>query len=385
MGEIVLFQLGSILDIEAADFSRLVDAGEPFQSRAFLGALETHDAVAARLGWTPRHIAARNRAGRIVGLMPLYLKTNSFGEFIYDWSWARAFEQNGQRYYPKLFCGIPYTPATGLRLWVENGEDGEHAAHIREALVTAAIAIAEKYQLSSLHVAFPSAPDQAVFEEAGFLVRRDVQYHWHNRNYRDFDDYLTSFSSDKRRKVRAERRKVAEAGVEIAQYAGDGITPALWQKVHALYAATFDKYGNHPALSADCLAEIGQALGRRMVVFVATLDGEAVATSICFRNARTLYGRYWGADRRIEGLHFELCYYQGIEYCLREGLQCFEPGAGGEHKIARGFEPTEVTTMHWIADPRMREVLREYLGRIAAQVGEYSDEVREHLPFRNVP
>ena len=382
MDELSYLQLGSIREIPEKDFARLVQAGDPFQSRAFLSALETHGAAAPNLGWTSRHLAVRNGEGRVVGLMPLYIKTNSFGEFIYDWSWARAFEQTGQRYYPKLFCGIPYTPATGSRLWVE---PGENALRVREALVIAAVSIAQQYKLSSLHVAFPSESEQPLFEQAGFLVRRDVQYHWHNRGYRDFQDYLASFSADKRRKVRAERRKVADAGIDIEVLSGDTISPDLWRQVHALYACTFDKFGNHPALSADCLAEIGRELGSLMVVFVARLNGEAVATSICFRNDRTLYGRYWGADRRIDGLHFELCYYQGIEYCLREGLQCFEPGAGGEHKIARGFEPAEVTTMHWIADPRMREVLREYLGRVAAGVEEHSNEVRDHLPFRNAP
>ena len=223
----------------------------------------------------------------------------------------------------------------------------------------------------------------ASLESADLLIRHDVQYHWQQRGHGDFNDFLASFSSDKRRKVRAERRKVSEAGIAIEVLAGNDIAPELWAAIHSLYSATFDKYGNYPALSEDCLAEMGQALGDRMVVFVARRDGQPVATSICFRNDDTLYGRYWGAAERIDGLHFELCYYQGIEYCLRHGLQRFEPGAGGEHKIARGFEPVQVTTMHWIADPRMREILRKHLQRNSDAVEQYAAEASEHLPFRN--
>jgi hypothetical protein len=367
----------SIVEIDASSFSRLTPPNDPFISHAFLAALERHGAAGPRLGWTPQHLVARDDGGGIVGLLPLYIKTNSFGEFIYDWSWARAFEQSGQPYYPKLFTGVPYTPATGPRLWVY----GDNADNVRKALIDAAIALAQKH-LSSWHVAFPDSKDKAALESAGLLVRHDVQYHWQQRGYRDFDDYLAGFSSTKRRKVRAERRKVVEADIGIEVLTGDSVEPALWASIHALYTATFDKFGNYPALSVDCLAEIGLALSGRMVVFVAWRGGQAVATSICFRNDNTLYGRYWGSSERIDGLHFELCYYQGIEYCLRHGLQRFEPGAGGEHKIARGFEPVQVTTMHWIADPQMRDILRQHLQRSAIAVEQYAAEAGMHLPFK---
>ena len=371
--------IDSILEIDAESFGRLVPASDPFLSRAFLAALERHGAAGPRLGWTPQHLAARNGNDEIVGLLPLYVKTNSFGEFIYDWSWARAFEQSGVPYYPKLFSGIPYTPATGARLCV-CGRDGDN---VRRALINAAISLAEQNQLSSWHVAFPSLPDQNALEAAGLLLRHDVQYHWQQRGWSDFGDYLSSFASDKRRKVKAERRKVADAGIEIEVLTGDAVAPDLWVLIHALYASTFDKFGNYPALSEQCLAEIGAALGDRMVVFVARRNGQPVATSLCFRNDDTLYGRYWGAAERIDGLHFELCYYQGIDYCLRHGLQKFEPGAGGEHKIARGFEPVQVTTLHWIADSRMREVLRKHLQRSSDAVEQYAADAGAHLPFKH--
>lgn len=369
----------SILDIEAVDFHRLAPAGDPFLSQAFLGALERHGAAGPHLGWTPHHLVARDRQGEVAGLLPLYIKANSFGEFIYDWPWAQAFEQSGLPYYPKLFSGIPYTPATGARLWVRHGED---TGTLREALIDAAIELAQQHGLSSWHIAFPNADDRLALESAGLLSRRDVQYHWQRHGYRDFDDYLESFVSAKRRKVRAERRKVTEAGIEIEALTGAAVAPELWIQVHALYAATFDKYGNYPALSAQCLAEIGAGLCERMVIFVARRNGQPIAASICFRNDDTLFGRYWGAAERIDGLHFELCYYQGIAYCLHHGLQRFEPGAGGEHKIARGFEPVVVTTMHWIANRRMREILRAHLQRTATAIDEYGAAARERLPFR---
>lgn len=376
---IAIAVVDSILDIDAASVDRLLPANDPFLSRAFLAALECHGAAGPQLGWTPQHLVARSGDDEIVGLLPLYVKTNSFGEFIYDWSWAHAFEQSGVPYYPKLFSGIPYTPATGARLWVA----GEHADVVRSALIDAAISLAQQNHLSSWHVAFPSIADQSTLASAGLLTRHDVQYHWQQRGWKNFDDYLSSFASAKRRKVRAERRKVAEANIKIDVLAGDAVAADLWTIIHALYSSTFDKFGNYPALSEQCLAEIGAALGDRMVVFVARCEGLPVATSICFRNDDTLYGRYWGAAKRIDGLHFELCYYQGIEYCLRHGLKRFEPGAGGEHKIARGFEPVQVTTMHWIADPRMREILRMHLEKNSDAVEQYATEAGAHLPFKS--
>jgi uncharacterized protein len=372
--------LTSLREVDAAALDALLPPGDPFANRSFLVALESHRAVDPSLGWSPAHVAARDEQGHLVGLLPLYFKGNSFGEFIYDWSWAAAFRQAGIAYYPKLFSGIPYTPATGARLWTQAGPLQQD---IRRALIEAAMGLAREQGLSSWHVAFPAADESALLEAAGLLVRKDVQFHWFNRGYRHFPDFMHTLASDKRRKLKAEQRKVAEAGIVIEQCHGDAIDPALWQQLHALYVSTFDKFGNHPAISADCFAEIGKALGSAMVVFIARLSGVPVAVSICFRSADVLYGRYWGASGRFDGLHFELCYYQGIDYCIREGLARFEPGAGGEHKIARGFEPTAVTTLHWIADPQMREVLRSHLVRVDASIETYREEAAEHLPFRN--
>lgn len=371
--------LSGIAEVDAEEWSGLVAAGDPFLNRDFLVALERHGAAGPDLGWRPYHVAARDDSGRLLGLMPLYIKSNSFGEFIYDWSWANAYRQAGLAYYPKLFTGLPYTPATGARFWIRPGEATDE---VRRALIHAALELAKTRGWSSWHVAFPTADESSLLEQFDLLPRKDVQFHWHNRGYRDFAGFLATLSADKRRKLRAERRKVRDAGIEIERLHGGDVPPGLWPRLHALYADTFEKFGNHPAIPAACFAEIGHALGDRMVLFIASDDGVPVAVSICYRNDEALYGRYWGTSGRYDGLHFELCYYQGIDYCIDQGLARFEPGAGGEHKIARGFEPTPVTTMHWIADPRMREVLRAHLARVDQSVERYRAEAAEHLPFR---
>ena len=209
-----------------------------------------------------------------------------------------------------------------------------------------------------------------------------MQFHWHNRGYAEFGDYLARFPSEKRRKIKAERRKVAESGLNIEVKHGDEISPEEWPALHALYASTFDKYRNHAAFSATCFAELGQKLGRAMVLFIAYAAGAPVAISICFRSDSTLYGRYWGCASTQHSLHFELCFYQGIAYCISEGLQVFEPGAGGEHKIARGFEPTVVRSCHWIVDSRMRQLIGQYLERHREAILTYAADAAEHLPFR---
>lgn len=366
-------------------WERLAPPGDPFLNARFLPILERHGAAGRRHGWQARHLVATDREGKAVGLLPLYLKAHSHGEFIYDWSWAGAYRQLGRDYYPKLFTGLPHTPATGPRLLAAPGTDGNA---IRRALADAARAMVEEYGLSSWHVAFPADGDAVLLEAAGLLVSDDVQFHWIDPGFGDFDGYLAAFSAEKRRKVRAERRRVKESGLVVETLHGDQVDASEWLVLHSLYASTFEKFGNYAAFSAACFAELGPALGDRMVVFVARELGEPVAVAICFRSDEALYGRYWGCRGEYHSLHFELCLYQGIDYCLKEGLRRFEPGAGGEHKIGRGFLPTVVRSCHWIADPGIRRLIGQHLVRQRAAIVEYRDEAATHLPFRagpNVP
>lgn len=368
--------------IPAEAWTRLCPPDHPFLNADFLSILERHGAAGRECGWVAQHLLVNDEQGTPVGLLPLYLRFNSHGDFIHDWSWASAYQQLGRVYYPKLLSGLPHTPAAGPRMLVA---DGPNAPTIRQTLIDGALALAADYGVSSWHVAFPDENDQTTLHDAGLLTSHNVQFHWLAGDCGDFDDYLATFTAEKRRKVKAERRRVRESGLAIEVRHGDEVNPAEWPALHALYTSTFDKFNNYAVLSAACLADLAQALGRRMVVFIARDEREPVAVSLCFRSDETLYGRYWGCSGNYHSLHFELCFYQGIAYCLREGLQCFEPGAGGEHKIARGFTPTVVRSMHWIADPAMHKLIGRHLEQQGGTVEAYRNEAAEHLPFRCEP
>lgn len=360
-------------------WDRLSPPGHPFLNHDFLATLERHGAAGRECGWLAHHLAAHNEHQEIVGLLPLYFRFNSHGDFIHDWSWASAYQQLGRSYYPKMLSGLPHTPATGPRFLVGDSPD---AGAIRRTLIDAAKALTTEFNTSSWHVAFPDEDDRDALHAAGLLTSHNVQYHWLAGDCTDFDSYLATFTAEKRRKVRAERRRVAESGLTIEVRHGDEIEPTEWPTLHALYASTFEKFNNYAVFSAACFAELAQLLGRKMVVFIARDGLEPVAISLCFRSDEVLYGRYWGCSGQYHSLHFELCFYQGISYCLREGLRRFEPGAGGEHKIARGFTPTMVQSSHWIVDPSMHRLIGRHLDQQGNAVAAYRDEAAIHLPFR---
>ena len=372
-------------EIPSADWVRLAPSQHPFLNANFFSILERQQTAGPACGWQAQHLLAKNESGKVLGIAPSYIKTNSHGDFVRDWSWAAAYEQLGKIYYPKLLTALPHTPAQGQRLLVDPGEtaeSAESAIRIQQSLIEAGKTLVANHQLSSWHIALPADEEVALFRANGLLVSHDVQFQWRDHGYGDFDGFLGTFASARRRKVKAERRKVQESGLSIEVRHGNEIEPAEWPELHQMYAATFDKFGNYAAFSTACFAELGTTLGRRMVVFIARAKGQPVAISICFRSADTLYGRYWGTTAQYHSLHFELCFYQGIAYCLQEGLTTFEPGAGGEHKVARGFEPTIVRSCHWIADERMRQLIGQYLARQQDGIAAYADEAASHLPFR---
>lgn len=364
--------------LPAADWQALATDDDPFMSRAFLGAAEETGAAGEDLAWQPMHCLLRDAAGRVAGLLPLYLRHHSFGDFSHDWQWAAAWRQAGLDYYPKLVTGVPYTPSPGPRLLLSRAAGPEVAAE----LVRSAIALAQETGASGWQCLFAREAELAPLRDAGLILRRGVQFHWINRGYRDFADFLDGFTAERRKKVKRERRGVAETGVQVEVRHGDELDGALWQAVHVHYRDTFLRHGNHPAFTAGFFQRVGEALGPRMVVFLARLEGEPVASAICYRNATTLYGRHWGASVHIPGLHFELCYHRGIEYAIAHGLKRFEPGAGGEHKLLRGFEPVSTWSAFWIADPRMRALLARHLAREDGAVLDYQAELARHLPYK---
>ena len=371
--------LASADDLPAADWQRLATGSDPFMSRAFLGVAEASGAAGERLAWRPMHLALRDEAGQLAGLLPLYLREHSFGDFSRDWNWPAAWERSGRAYYPKLVTGVPYTPSPGPRLLT--ADDAE--AGVKPALVEAALAMTQELNASSWQCLFVREAESQPLQDAGLLLRRGVQFHWLNRGYRDFADFLDGFAAQKRKKLKRERRAVAEAGLRIETRHGDEIDAALWRAIHRHYRDTFLRHGNHPAFPLDFFARAGAALGRRMVVFLAWQEERPVASAICYRDDAALYGRHWGADIDCPGLHFELCYYRGIEYAIENGLQRFEPGAQGEHKLARGFEPVPTWSAYWIADPRLRGIVADFLAREGEAMLDYEAETARHLPYKS--
>ena len=368
-------------DIPATDWAALDHHGDPFASRAFLGAAEKVGAADTALGWQAQHLALYDGDGRLAGLLPMYLRTHSFGDFSRDWNWPSAWARAGLAYYPKLVSGIPFTPSPGPRLLVRQGLE---RAPMVSALIDAAIQAAGAQQVSSWQCLFVDEADCAALTNAGLLMRRGVQFHWRNRGYADFDHFLTGFTADKRKKLKRERRAVRESGLRLEVRHGDEIDAATWRIIHRQYRDTFARYGNHPAFPLEFFVEAAAQLGRQLLVFLA-FDGERpVASVICYRDATTLYGRHWGAEVDVPGLHFELCYYQGIEYCIQHGLLHFEPGAQGEHKLARGFEPVPTWSAFWIADAGMRNAVADFIAREDVAMEDYAAETASHLPFKNV-
>jgi len=363
--------------VEASAWNRLAAGGGPFLRHEFISALERSGSACEDTGWQPFHLVVQRR-GSVCAAMPLYLKSHSWGEFVFDHAWAEAFHRAGRSYYPKLVCGVPFTPVTGARLLAAGNTD---AGRMQRLLADTAKDLCQQLGASSLHVLFPPESQLPAMEAAGLLTRKDCQYHWHNREYGDFDDFLAGFRSARRKKLRRERRRVREAGVIFRVIAGNELDDELLDEIFRMHAITFMRRGQAPYLNHRCFRLLRDALGDRMIVVMAEKSSEPIACAVSFRDDNTLYGRYWGAVEDYHSLHFETCFYQGIEYCIREGLQRFEPGAQGEHKLRRGFDPTVTWSAHWIADRAFAAAIGDYLQREAEWVDRYVIDARDQLPF----
>lgn len=368
----------SLAAVPAAQWDTLAAADHnPFLRHAFLAGLERHGCVGERWGWRPRHLLA-HEDGRLVGALPLYRKDNSYGELVFDWSWADAYQRAGLAYYPKLVSAIPYTPATGPRLLL--APDAPH--DLAEHLLHAALEQTRQLGGSSLHVLFPDAAQTAFLQANGLLRRTGTQFHWFNRGYRDFDDFLDGFKAEKRKKLKRERRRVAEQGVTLELREGRDIDEVHWAAFHSFYRSTFDKRGGYATLSEEFFRSLGELMPEQVVLVLARHSGRYVAGALSFRGSDTLYGRHWGCEAEFNSLHFEACYYLGLEYCIRHGLQRFEPGAQGEHKVARGFEPVPTWSTHWLAHAGFSAAVAKYLAHEEAATETYMRELSDHLPYR---
>jgi predicted N-acyltransferase len=373
--------LGSIADIDAAAWNSLAGAAQPFLRHEFFLALEQSGCVTPRTGWAANHLVLENAAGVAVAAMPLFRKAHSRGEFVFDFSWAGAYAEHGLKYYPKLLTAVPFTPVGGARLLVHPDAD---AAAMTSALVRAALEYAKEEQFSSWHILFPSGKAAAALGQAGLIQRRDCQFHWFNAGYESFEAFLSTFTAEKRKKAKRERRRVAEAGIEFDTRMGGEMDSHLWNIVYQFYADTFHRHGHDPYLNLSFFKHVAAAMPNDIMLKIARIGTEPIAVAIFFVGADALFGRYWGAGGNYHSLHFETCYYQGIEYCIEHKLQRFEPGTQGEHKVPRGFVPSITHSAHYIADPRFAAAIRDYAAREGRGVDQYSASVSEHVPYHRV-
>lgn len=368
----------TIANIAPQAWNALAGDTWPFLKHEFLLAAETSGSVTPDAGWTPRHLAIYD-GDQLRAAMPLYQKDHSWGEFVFDWAWARAYEQAGLPYYPKLVSAIPFTPAPSRRLLLADAGDREGAI----ALVHGAVTLANETHCSSLHLLFPAAEEVDVLRDAGLHLRKDCQFHWHNDGYANFDEFLATFNSAKRKKARRDRRKVQEAGIRFRRLRGADLTAEIWDEVYRLISITFMRRGSLPYFTLDFFRKISAALPDGILVVLAEKDDTPVAAAVFFVGEQALYGRYWGSDGHYDALHFETCYHQGIEYCIDHGLRLFEPGTQGEHKVARGFVPTATWSAHWLKHPEFFAVIGDYLERERQHVERYMDAVDERSPYKS--
>ena len=364
----------AVSDLPAAEWDALTDGANPFMRHAFLSALEQSGSVGGRSGWTPLAVVIEDEAGMLAAALPAYLKQHSQGEYVFDHSWADAWQRAGGAYYPKLQIAAPFTPATGPRLLTR---DPAYAP----ALLAAAEKLCEMHDLSSAHATFVEPAQIPLFEAAGWLIRSDIQFHWYNRGYASFDDFLAALSSRKRKAIRKERA-AAQEGVDIRSFSGNDIRPEHWDAFWQFYQDTGSRKWGRPYLTRAAFVRFGETMGEDIVLMLAFMDGTPIAGALNFLGREALYGRYWGCSLDKPFLHFELCYYQAIDLAIARGLSRVEAGAQGPHKLARGYEPVQTVSAHWIADPGFRAAIEDFLESERAGVAQDQVYLGERTPFR---
>jgi len=368
--------IDSLGDVPVDQWDKL-SAGDPFLSHAFLSALETTGCTGSEAGWMPCHILLLEDQ-QLVGAMPLYVKSHSYGEYVFDWAWADAYHRHGLPYYPKLVSAIPFTPVTGPRLLVSDASQ-------RRILAEAALDLARKSGVSSLHCLFPTEDEIDTWRELGLMIRRTVQFHWLNDGFADFDDFLSRMNHNKRKKIRQERRRLREAGVTCERISGVDATEDDWLFFKRCYQRTYREHLSTPYLNLDFFRTIGQSMPDNLLLIFARLDGRRIAAALDVIGNDAMYGRYWGSIDYQPGLHFEVCYYQAIEHCIANSIGRFEGGAQGEHKLARGLMPVETVSVHWLERPEFAQAIEDYLRRESGGIAHYVDELNDRSPFKQPP
>jgi predicted N-acyltransferase len=365
--------LDSLASVSAPDWNALAQ-NHPLLSHAFLHALHESGCASAQTGWAPCYLTLW-RDARLSAAMPLYLKSHSYGEYVFDWAWADAYERHGLRYYPKLLNAVPFTPVSGPRLLASNETD-------RRALLAAALDFARDTGVSSLHCLFPAAEQAPAFESAGLMMRASVQFHWRNEGFSDFDDFLARMNHDKRKKIRQERRKVRDAGIEFRWIRGGDASASDWRFFIECYNGTYREHHSTPYLTLDFFERLALTMPQHLLLILGYREGRPIACAFNVLGNDTLYGRYWGTKEFHSGLHFETCYYQAIEFCIAQKIGSFEGGAQGEHKLARGLLPQRTVSAHWLAHPEFAEAITRFLRKETTGIDHYVDELAEHSPFK---
>lgn len=373
----------SIAEIDPALWDGAFDSDNPFVKHAYLLALEQSACVSTETGWQPKHLVLSNE-GHVVAVMPTYVKSHSYGEFVFDWGWAEAYERHGLNYYPKLVSAIPFSPVTGPRIGIATGHK---TTNVIAAIIDAVQRLALSHDYSGWHLLFPESSLRQAFsgllDDGTVLYREAVQFHWFNRNYRTFDDFLATFRSSRRKNLKRERRKVAEQGVSLCRKTGMEITDEDWSGFYHCYVDTYRKRSGHDGyLSREFFDLLRQSMAQQLMLVVARREGEVIAASLFLYDNDTLYGRYWGSLQDVSCLHFEACFYQGIEYCIEHGLQKFDPGTQGEHKLMRGFEPFKTASCHWVKDVRFRAAIADFLRHEKRGTDSYQSRAEALLPYK---
>lgn len=370
----------SISGIPEADWQACAPAGNPFLDYRFFRALEQSGCTTAETGWQPYHIVLKTEAGNTTGIMPLFVKGHSYGEYVFDHSWAAAYERAGGHYYPKLQSAAPFTPVTGSRLLVQKGNASEEEA--RSALLRAGRGLCAELGLSSFHLTFLPQQEAEAAQDEGYLIRTDQQFHWHNDDYGSFDDFLQALSSRKRKQIRKERARVEAQGVRFRHLTGRDITEDHWDRFFAFYMDTGSRKWGTPYLNREFFSRIGETMAERIMLILCDHAGQTIAGALNFIGQDTLYGRYWGCTEMFDNLHFEACYYQAMDYAIANGIKHVEAGAQGPHKLARGYTPAKTYSAHWIPDAGFRGAVARYLEMERQEVDAEIGYLGEHSPFR---
>ncbi|MEM9625694.1 MAG: GNAT family N-acetyltransferase [Pseudomonadota bacterium] len=363
--------------IDAADWDACAGADQPFLSHAFLSALETSGSASAETGWLPLHLAAE-QDGRLIACAPMYLKSHSYGEYVFDWGWADAYHRAGGAYYPKLQVAVPFTPVPGPRLLARPDVD-----IAKTALIQGLLRAAAQIDCSSLHITFCEDGEWQELGDAGMMQRTGVQYHWHNRGYASFDDFLSGLKSSKRKMIKKERARVKAQGLELETLTGDALTPEIWDHFYPFYRSTVDKRWGDAYLKKRFFREIGALIPERIVLVMARHEGRYVAGALNLLGSDTLFGRNWGCIKDFDFLHFEACYYAAIDFAIERGLSRVEAGAQGQHKLQRGYEPVPTYSAHWIRDPNFRHAVERFLEAERADMAMEREHLKTLLPFRD--